>query len=234
MFTRYYAMGVTYYEIWNEWNQDFWRVDNPDPATYATLLQAAYTTAKAVSPNITILIGGMSTGGKNGQTCAQQLQVVYNTIGTGYFDIMNFHPYAWTQATLTNGNSEIASIYSTMVANGDGAKRWWLTEYGVFTGTSTSVGSGDQNGAFTEAQQAQNLVEIIQLTRGLAYVDKLFFYEYMDDNNQPTNAESNYGLVRFDSSHKPSWSAVRNAISPQKTAGIGSVGLSSSKLTVLQ
>jgi len=174
---RYYPQGVTHYEIWNEANINTFFA-NVDTTKYASMLQAAYTAIKTVAPGATVLFSGLTLAtttenDTNHKSPNIFLQQVYDAIGSGYFDQMNYHPYSWSDTV-------IASIYSVMCANGDIDKKIWFTEYGRPTGGTAGQDFVD------EATQAQQLVRAIRRKRQIDYAGPLFFYEYLDSaGSQP-------------------------------------------------
>ena len=57
---RYAPQGVSDFEIWNEPNDvDFWQ-PAPDAAVYTALLQASYSSIKAVDPSAFVISGGLA------------------------------------------------------------------------------------------------------------------------------------------------------------------------------
>ncbi len=63
----------------------------------------------------------------------------------------------------------------------------------------------------SELQQAQNLVRmmVLHLSRG---VEKIFWYDFMDDGVKPEECEHHFGLIRNDQTPKPAVAAYANLI----------------------
>jgi hypothetical protein len=90
-----------------------------------------------------------------------------------------------------------------MVANGDGAKQIWETEFGAPTGTSSS--------SVTEAAQAQMITDAYAKLKGVSWAGPLFVYSYRDNGTDLTNREDNFGLLHWDWSQKQSYAAYQAA-----------------------
>ena len=78
-----FGSSVTDWEIWNEEDDAGWWTGTP--AQYVGILQAAYTSIKAVNPNATVLIGGLAA---NDFT---YLQSIYSAGARNYFDGVAVH-----------------------------------------------------------------------------------------------------------------------------------------------
>lgn len=211
MVNRYKALGVHTYEVWNEPNtSNFWP-SGPSAAEYTTLLTAAYPAIKAADPTATVLLGGLS---KNDYNYLGQL---YAAGAAPYFDAVAIHPYVgssdptwcWNQAgtnkLAVDAFCGIAEVHNTMVANGDSAKRIWLTEFGWST-TTAAYG-------VSEATQAQFLTEALDSLRtSYPYVQTAFWYNFRNNfwsANAPADYEANLGLLRVDFSAKPAYAALQ-------------------------
>jgi hypothetical protein len=213
---RYATMGVHAYEVWNEPNiVSFW-APGPDPARYTQLLKLAYQAIKASDPSATVVSAGLSPYGSYGQGDAQHLNPVsflermYQSGAAGSFDAVGWHPYnypyglgfygwsAWSQMSETT-----PSARSIMTANGDGAKQVWLTEFGAPTGSTTRD--------MTEAAQAQLLTDSFAKLKSWSWAGPGFFYSYRDNGTNKSDVEQNFGILHFDWSPKPSYSAFQAA-----------------------
>ena len=91
-----------------------------------------------------------------------------------------------------------------MIANGDGAKSIWATEFGAptCTGDSTCV---------SEAQQALTITNAYTLWRTYSWAGPLISYMYQDTGTDQTNREDFFGFVRYDGTQKPAYAAFRAA-----------------------
>lgn len=206
--TRYRGR-VAAYEIWNEPNQDyFWR-PLPDPAGYAALLRAACTSIKNADRRATVL-GGATTGGWSATSGPKLdpvsfLDRVYAAGAGGSFDAWSHHPYTgdlnyYTTSPWSKMGATTPSLRSVMVARGDKAKQIWATEFGASTAD------------VTEAAQAQLITAACAQIQQYSWAGPLCCYSYRDTGIDASDAEQNFGLVRYDWSAKPALQAYRSAI----------------------
>lgn len=211
---HYSAMGVQHYEIWNEPNiQAFWQ-PRPDVGAYTRLLKAAYASIKAVNPQATVLTAGTSPASSDGTDIAPVdfVRGIYANGGKGSFDAVAHHPYGWP--ALPGGTESwnawyqmsgaTTSIRSTMVANGDGAKKIWATEFGAPT-------AGPSGSFVSEAAQAEMITRAHALWRTYDWAGGLFTYQHRDQGTTNDTRENHFGLVRRDYSPKPAWTAYTAA-----------------------
>ncbi len=85
MLAQRFGSRVSAYELWNEEDASLWWSGGPNPAAYVSLLRATYPAIKAVEPNATVLLGGL-TGNDY-----QYLEGIYQAGGKGYFDAVGVH-----------------------------------------------------------------------------------------------------------------------------------------------
>ncbi len=209
--TRYQAKGVHAYEVWNEPNYSRFWPSGPSAADYTKLLKVAYPAIKAADPASTVLMGGLSRNDYG------FLRAMYAAGAKGYFDAAAVHPYTnkvdpttcWNAPGTTTKSIDafcgIESVRAVMVNNGDAAKNIWLTEFGWATASSAANG-------VSEATQADYLTKAFTKLDSYPYVTHAFWYSMRNlywSNNDPTDVEANYGLVRVDSSLKQSYAAFK-------------------------
>ena len=211
--TRYGAKGVHAYEVWNEPNYSRFWPSGPSAADYTNMLKVAYPAIKAGDPNATVISGGVSRNDFG------FISAMYTAGAKPYFDAVGVHPYTnavdptscWTDSA---GNKSIdafcglESVRNVMVAKGDSAKNIWLTEFGWSTAGSATNG-------VSEATQATYLTKAFNQLGSYAYVEHAFWYSFRNNywsNNDATDVEANYGLVRVDFSTKPSYAAFKTAM----------------------
>jgi hypothetical protein len=212
---HYAPMGVHTWEIWNEPNAGFWK-PAPDPERYARMLELAYPAIKAADPSALVVSAGLSPYGARGDASATAmnpltfLERMYAAGVNGSFDALGWHPYnftgiffhpasAWSQVAETK-----PSARSIMVANGDGDKQIWGTEFGAPTGNA-----GD---AVSEAAQAQLVTQGYAKWKTLPFAGPLFWFSFRDAGRNLGDREQNFGLLHFDFTPKPSFAAYQTAV----------------------
>jgi hypothetical protein len=216
---RHFGPRVRAYEIWNEPNIGRFWTPAPSAAAYTAMLELADRAIKRARPAATVVSAGLSPYGGYGAADAQHvnpitfLEQMYANGAGGSMDAVGWHPYnfpyglgyyswsAWSQMADTT-----PSARSVMLANGDGAKRIWATEWGAPTGaSSTSV---------TDDQQAALVAEGLQRLKSFRWAGPSFLYSYRDKGKNPSDREQNFGIVRYDWSAKPAFAAFRRATRP--------------------
>jgi hypothetical protein len=185
---------------------------HPDPCAYAYLMKKAYPAIKNANPAVKVLNGGV--GGTRSDATHIPGDVffaeLYKNGAKGNFDVASFHPYSYPcfpSKTCSTDRTwyHVPAVRETMVANGDGAKKIWATEFGSPTnGTAT-------DGHVTEQQQAAIMVDGMQEWRKLTYGGPFFVFNFSDNGTDPAQKNDWFGLVSNDLSyHKPAYTAYRD------------------------
>lgn len=206
---RYAPQGVRAWEIWNEANiVNFWQ-PLPDPVAYTRLLEAAAAAIRSVDPGATILTSGTSPADDSADGRRIHpvtfLRRIYEQGGRDSFDAVAHHPYSYpVNPTFAHRDNAFAGVTPAlrdlMVANGDGAKQVWGTEFGAPTGTNPR--------AVTEAQQAAHLVEAYTAWSSWSWTGPLLWYNWRDTGTDPGDLEQNFGLVTEGFRAKPALAAM--------------------------
>ncbi len=139
---------------------------------------------------------------------------IYDYLGTAisdydaneYMDAVSFHPY-WSK-----GKPEVAEISNfkqlpswadyvkkvKAVVNDD-SKELWATETGWFIGGQgdglDSV-EGDYDFYVDEDRQAALIVRETAINEITGYLDKIIFYDFMNDGTNSTDKEHNFGMLK--------------------------------------
>ncbi|MBC7326590.1 cellulase family glycosylhydrolase [bacterium] len=188
-----YKDKIKYWEIWNEPNiPTFWQ-PKPNPDEYFSLLQASYTTIKQVDPTAKV-IGVCSAG-----TDFDFIEAVLNKGGGKYMDIISVHPYRWPSTPEETGFlAEMLKLRSTLQRYGLNIPIW-----------ITEVGWPTHDKGVSEDVQARMLVRTYVIAIGSKLVDKVFWYDYRDDGNNPSDPEQNFGIIRRDFTSKKAYNAYK-------------------------
>ncbi|NIL75840.1 cellulase family glycosylhydrolase [Rhodococcus sp. B10] len=194
-----YKGKIEAYEIWNEPNGAMFYGPSPDAAGYTDLLKAAYPAIKGADPSATVVGGVLGAvvdnhGMQNPVTFTRQM---YAAGAAGKFDALSFHPYQYTMkfadGTYVDDSPvrQVMDIRALMVANGDGGKKIWATEYGV----PTAVAS--------EEQQSDMITHFVTKWQELPYTGPIYLYQLKDQQTGSQDTEMTFGLLRSDWSGKP-------------------------------
>uniref|UniRef100_UPI0026EB7FEA cellulase family glycosylhydrolase n=1 Tax=Mycolicibacterium bacteremicum TaxID=564198 RepID=UPI0026EB7FEA len=212
-----YGSQIAAYEVWNEPNGVIFYAP-VDPAGYTRMLQAAYTAIKTANPDAVVLAGALgATGDLNGISVTPQrfLAEMYAAGAAGYFDALSYHPYNFTLPFSGGGSiynaplDQVRKLYELMVANGDGDKQIWATEYG----TPTTPGWG-----VTQKEQAALLRDFLTAWSKLPYAGPAFVYTSEDAKTGILNHEFNFGLFTSDGRPKPAAQVLAELIA---ASGLG-------------
>lgn len=203
-----YVGKISAYEIWNEPNYwGFW-APGPNPAQYAELLKAAYPVIKAADPNAVVLAGSVAS-------VIDFLNITMNPVrfikemyaagAAGYFDAIAFHPYLYGLQFSKGGSTvnaplwQAKEIYKLMVANGDGNKKIWATEY------------GQPSHLVSEDSQAAFIADFLRSWRNQSWAGPAFIQTIKDNTEADPNA-ANMGLFRKDWTPKAAWTTLLELI----------------------
>ena len=142
------------YEIGNEpnldwaWSEGARSIELPNPYRYTQVLKTAYTCIKALQPDAIVVSSGMATVGPYDKDTdppaypyawndLRFLQAMYDNGAKDYFDALGSHPHGFAyppdqDPSTTNGLAfrRVEQHRAVMVANGDGDKQVWATEWG--------------------------------------------------------------------------------------------------------
>ena len=218
-FARGLGADIDAYSPWNEVNQkNYWYPI--DPVLYTRLQQAAYPAIKGADPTSIVVSGTIF--GKPGsldflrRTYAAGIKGSYDVLGWMIFT--SAEPEAPAE-TGTNAQRFLSSVAEVQAVLGqlDPAARIWIVEYSHSTCTPLRVF------CWTEAQQADLLTRAFTYMRRNLQVERLFWFS-LRDKGTDASIESNYGLMRFDFSAKPSYAALRALAVETPGGGTGGTG----------
>lgn len=211
---HYGPMGVRAFEIWNEPNLGGNWKPAADPVGYTQLLKAAYLAIKSVDSSMTVVSGGLSPATDSSSNTDPRTFVkgMYASGARGSFDALGHHPYsfpaapgetyAWSAWYQMYGGAD--NLRSLMVANGDGDKKIWATEFGAPT-------NGPSGGYVSEATQAQHITRAYELFKTYSWAGPLFVWSSRDAGIDTGTNYNFFGLLRNDFSTKPSFAAYQAA-----------------------
>jgi hypothetical protein len=205
--------GIRAFEIWNEPNtQTFWQ-PRPSPGAYTRMLRLADRAIKRVDPPATVVSGGLAPAGNTRTTVNARrfLKAMYRHGAKHHFDALGYHPYSWPAfpGTRVPGNAWFqmrgtsTSLRSIMRSHGDGHKKIWGTEFGAPTW-------GPPGSSFVSLDQQARIIErAYRLWAGYRWAGPLFTYQGRDLGYQSNTNENFFGLLKFDGTPKPAFSAFQ-------------------------
>ncbi|MCB8962112.1 MAG: cellulase family glycosylhydrolase [Ardenticatenales bacterium] len=141
-FAARYQDKVAAIIIWNEPNLFFeWGYQQTTPADYAALLAASYPAIKAANPEVTVLAGALAPNLEGadspwGLNEMAYLQGMYDAGAAAHFDGLAAHTYGFVFPPEMDPAPDLLNfrrvelLREVMVANGDAAKKVYITETG--------------------------------------------------------------------------------------------------------
>jgi aryl-phospho-beta-D-glucosidase BglC (GH1 family) len=201
-----YKGKVAAWEIWNEPNC-IGGCGNGSPDQYVAVLKAGYRGIKTGDPDVTVVSAGTSGNDVN------WLRRMYAAGAAGFFDALAVHPYQDPATAApdapSQGNtyrlSTLPMVHRLMVANGDGAKPIWLTEFGW-----TTAKTGPRPGVDDDTQARYLAQAVRQIRSQYPYVTHAFWF-CLRDRDDSTPYENNFGLLHVRGSPKPAFAAMQKA-----------------------
>ncbi len=205
---RHFRGRIAAWEVWNEPNlADFWAGDVVD---YVALLRAAYPAFKQGDPQARVVFGGVAYNDD------AYIRKAYAAGAKGSFDVLATHPYqgrgdlrpeAPDDGTIWR-LSHLPAVRKVMVANGDGGKPIWFSEFGWSAHGNWSGIPSWQRGVSLQLQ-ARYLVRALEYIKRYPYVTQTFWYA--ERNRTDSNVQANnYGLLYRDLTPKPAYHALQD------------------------
>jgi hypothetical protein len=188
---RRYGGQVSSWQLWNEPNLPMFFGFTPHNAPkYTELVKAAYPAIKAVQPNSTVVLAGLSRL-PGDESPPAFLASVYAAGGKGSFDAAAAHPYVFPSGVAANpegGWSDVGAMRGVMVANGDGGKKIWMTELGAPT--------CDCPDGVAPEEQAKQITDVLAASAATGYSGPAFIYAIRDtDSANRGDREANFGAL---------------------------------------
>jgi hypothetical protein len=232
--TEHFEGRIDAYEIWNEQNLSFETGGHVDVGEYVEVLKAGYTAVKSEDADAIVVFGGLTPTGVNDPSIAiddaTYLQMLYDYNGgeaKQYYDVLGTHPgsacnhpdTSWPENPgceqgWRDHNSHyfrrVEDIRDVMVANGEGHKQIWLTEFGWSSSPVTAP--GQEFAAYvSEQQQAEYIVRAFEIAKqewpwmGIMFLWNLQFSTLIDPNDHKVY----WSVLNPDWSHRPAYDAIK-------------------------
>jgi hypothetical protein len=203
---EHFKSRVKYWEVWNEPDsQTYWKTQD-GLKRYCELLKEVYAAVKRVDPDCKVLNGGLANG-------LSSINKLYDNGAQGYFDILNIHIF---DTPLNENSIKAVKAYprlarKLMLRKGDAQKRIWITEIGC-PGVKPKINTGNwwlgKNP--TECQQAAWVQMVYTELLKDKNIEKIFWAFFRDCQDHWNNGIDYFGLVRWDFSKKPGFSAYKS------------------------
>ncbi len=197
---RYSPLGVKQYELWNEPNLPMFWDPSPNASAYVKMIKAVYPQLKKIDSSITLI--GCATSPLEGQPLpnipwTNFISGVVSDSGLFYMDAVSFHQYRVDKAPEIWLNNDIQTA-QLLTAN---SKPIWLTEVGYHTSSLWPY--------TTASMQADYLTRMYLLGYANPNLKRISYYDFKNDGTLGNNAEHNFGIVNYDRSPKPAYTALK-------------------------
>jgi hypothetical protein len=216
-----YKGGVHAIEVWNEQNlaREGGGVPMP-PGEYVALLSVAYQAIKAADPSIVVVSGGPTPAGDVPGAAVDDVNYLNAMYAAGLknvSDAIGAHPsgyncpagadwqtvtdpYAFFRGPYDNRHHSwcfrgtMEGYRNVMVANGDGDKPLWPTEFGWAVANPPPVGY-EYAADNTPEEQAAWIVEAYQQARAWGWVGPMFLWNLDFGITNPGSELATFGLL---------------------------------------
>lgn len=182
---------VKYYEIWNEWTVRTGirnKESVPSPDIYALLVKKTAEAVKRADPNAIVMAGSLNPLTSKGIHWFDSLMKlgILDSI-----DGISLHPYSYKSDDLALRNPEdnLAAIdkFEARVKKFSNKNvPMYITEIGVPTYTGV--------GGMTNDEAAQYVVKYTMLAKSRPYIRGVWWYDLIDDGDNPKNNEHRFGF----------------------------------------
>ena len=196
-------LGVKHYEIWNEPNHGvlFW-TPQPNANDYTMLLHTAYDSIKAIDTSVTVIGCATSPAIGNPAPYIEGLDFIRDVFAAGggnYMDAVSFHLYQVAYRPEYEFSSYVSSVKSYV-----GDMPIYFSEFGYPTH------DGWPN--ITLERQARYVSRMYLTCISDPQLKAVVHYDLKNDGTVAEEPEHNFGLLEFNRSPKPAYSALKTLI----------------------
>ena len=222
------------YAVWNEPGlPHFW--NDPDPARYVELQQAAYVAIKAADPTALVLAAPLAPAGSGHISPYDFLADSYAAGLKGFADIIGWNAFPPgapeddvkdSKGRPFPGTLPAQFYLRDMLDSLDPGRQVWMTELGWSTCSGCADPAIHQNET-TEALQAEYVGRAFTYRRRhLEHtLQRIFWYTLRNTGDNPNNWVQTQGLIRRDWTPKPAYQALLDLSAlipdPPSTSGGG-------------
>lgn len=167
-------------EVFNEFNHRPSDASCGQSATcYLPLLESVHRQVKAEFPDLPIVAGSTAYYDRD------WFISLWQNGGLEYTDAIGYHPYeAWRDRAPDSLGPIVQQSHTDMQEHGGADKPVWITEFGYPTHNPGGVGIMEQGPWLIRT-------EVTSIAAG---TEKFFWYDLVNDKNEPAAGEANFGL----------------------------------------
>lgn len=195
-----YKGKIKYYEIWNEWFLGAGMSKKqkiPSDAVFLYLVQQTAKKIKSIDPNAIVITGSVNPIHEDEAKWMQGL--IRNGLGT-YVDGISIHPYSFSERDRSLRkpivNIEKIDLFEEELRNIAGKEvPLYITEMGF-------PSSPYVPGGVTIDKASDYVLQYTLLARSREFIKGIWWYDLIDDGDDPTNKEHNFGFYNKKNSPK--------------------------------
>lgn len=220
-FATRYGESIDYYQIWDEPNlDDAWGLSDPSPADYVALLAESYRAINSADYDATVIAAALApTTERSGQNIADNLylQMMYDLGAGEYFDAVAGKPYGFnlspddrTVNIDTLNFSRLILLREVMVANSDGDKALWASNWGWNSLYDNWNGEASLRGETSENEQLDYTTDALnRAEREWAWLGGMVLHHWQPD---VADDSPQWGFSVINQENEPTalWSALVN------------------------
>lgn len=194
------------FEIWNEWvqmagkkNRDS-ALSDESAAIYAKLVNESCLKIKQVNSNIKVIAGGISP---LDDKSIRWLEKVIDLKGFDCIDGISLHPYDFSiyrKLSAKRTFSYIQKFHEKLLLNYNKDYPLYITETGVPDGLTNNK---------TQDEVSKYISEYFRIVNNTSYIKGVWWYDFINDGDDVTNPEHNYGLLENNLKPKPAARAFK-------------------------
>ncbi|OJT47076.1 glycosyl hydrolase [Serratia plymuthica] len=191
---------VKYYEVWNEWTVGTGlkkKTGVPPPEIFVELVKKTSAAIKRADPDAIVMAGSLNPLGQRGIDWFDKLM----QLGIlDYIDAISLHPYSYRNENMALRNPEdnlagIDKFEDRVKAFSKRSIPLYITEMGVPTYNGP--------GGLSNAAAAQYIVKYTMLAKSRSYIKGIWWYDLIDDGDNPKINEHRFGLLNRQEKPKP-------------------------------
>ncbi len=219
-FAARYGDVIDYYQVWDEPNLgDAWGGNDPRPAEYIALLASARKAILHEDPSAIIVAASLAptveTAGRN-ISDIRYLEAMYAHGARELMDVVSGKPYGQFSSPLDRtvdeevlNFSRIIALREVMLANGDGKKSLWASNYGWNALPGDWQGDASIWGEVTADEQVRHTIQALdRVHREWPWLGPVFLHHWQPAA-QPESAQWGFALVKHDGSASPLLQALK-------------------------
>jgi polysaccharide biosynthesis protein PslG len=203
------ALPIGTWQIWNEPNLESHWSPKTSPGGYADLLKLSDKALKDADPKAKVMFAGMP-GYSNDIDAWDFLRRVYRKRGVKRaFDVAALHPYAHNVSQM---KGEVKRLRKTMAKHGDRRKSLWITEIGWGSLPKDATPYRLTKGKQGQKRILKHSFRALKKKRHQWHIRRVLWFNFRDPRGggvEQCSFCSSAGLLNYDFSRKPSWSAFR-------------------------